>query len=61
MEDNVDLFLYLTNIDNYIIDYMNILNLKQIKDINNRLMIDYYYMNFFKKFIKDSNKTRSTV
>ena len=61
MEDNVDLFLYLTNIDNYIIDYMNILNLKQIKDINNRLMIDYYYMNFFKKFIKDCNKEDTCI
>ncbi len=55
VNENANLFLYLINIDNYISEYLHILYLKKNKNINNMLFIDSYYINFFKKIIKDSN------
>ena len=55
MEDidkNVNLFQYLTNIDSYVYDYLHVLYLKK-KKTQDYLIIDNYYINFFKNIIKE--------
>jgi hypothetical protein len=53
LSKNINIFKYLTNIDNYVIEYLNILNLKIEKEINYEMDIDKYYINFFKNIIND--------
>ena len=52
IDKNIDLYNYLTDIDCYIYDYLHILYLKKNKT-NDFLIMDGYYINFFKKIIKD--------
>ena len=42
MDKNINLFLYLTNIDSYINDYLHILYLKKKKNTDRNLIIDYF-------------------
>lgn len=52
IDKNINLFQYLINIDCYIYDYLHILYLKKQKT-KDYLIIDNYYINFFKNIIKD--------
>lgn len=52
IDKNINLFQYLTNIDCYVYDYLHVLYLKK-KKTKDYLIIDNYYINFFKNVIKD--------
>lgn len=52
IDKNINLFQYLINIDCYINDYLYILYLKKNKT-DQQMIIDHYYINFFKKIIND--------
>ena len=59
-DKNINLFQYLINIDNYVHEYLYILYLKKDK-INNMMIIDNYYINFFKQIIKDVTTQNTSI
>tara|TARA_Y100000991_G_C21923496_1_gene327578 strand:+ start:337 stop:1077 length:741 start_codon:yes stop_codon:yes gene_type:complete len=60
IEKNTNLFQYLINIDSYIYEYLYILYLKKDK-INELMIIDNYYINFFKQIIKDITINNTSI
>lgn len=61
IDKNINLFQYLINIDSYIYEYLNIIYLKKDKEINKPLIIDSYYLNFFKTIITDINISNTSI
>ena len=60
IDKNINLFQYLINIDCYINDYLYILYLKKNKT-EKKMIIDNYYINFFKKIIQDIDITHTQI
>lgn len=61
IDKNVNLFQYLINVDSYIYEYLHIIYLKKNKNLDKLLLIESYYLNFFKQIINDINIKQTSI